>query len=360
MTVEMHVAPGVKTEPNPAIVSGHPTTTAAYDSLMVVLGLWLLVGMFADAWAHANKLVDTFFTPWHGIIYSGLAANAIAVFAVIWRNQNRGFRGWRAIPAGYEASAVGVVIFAASGVADMLWHSLLGIEFQLEAEFSPSHIGLMIGFFLLINGPFRSLWQRRRQAFRSWQRDWRDYLPLLLSVTFTLGFLWLTFVPFHPFYTVWLSAPEVDQVGKNNAVLLGMSSIVINVAIWMSLLLISLRRFQLLPGTVTFVLAFNALGICAFTSNWQFFPGAVVTGLLADVFLWKLRPSVRNLTAYRLFAALVPFVFYALYVFEVGLSTGIAWSLPFVGGVFIIPGTVGLLISYLIVPAKAAVIAFPE
>jgi hypothetical protein len=128
----------------------------------------------------------------------------------------------------------------------------------------------------------------------------------------------------------------------------------------MSLLLFALRRFRLLPGTATFLLAFNALAICVFTSNWQFFPGAIVAGLFADALIWKLNPSVKNLAAYRLFAGLVPLVFYALYVIEVGLSTRIAWSLPFVGGVFAVPSMVGLMISYLIVPAKAAIIAFPD
>jgi len=355
MTAKAQIAAATEHAPDKTLINGHPASTPVYDGLMIVLALWLLVGMFADAWAHANGLVETFFTPWHGIIYSGLVANALGVFSAIWRNQRRGFHGWNAIPAGYEPSAVGVIVFAVAGVADLIWHNALGVEVQLEAAFSPPHMGLMAGFVLLMSGPFRSVWLRRQQPFSNWQSDWRDYLPMTLSLTFLMFFFWIVFVPFHPFYESWLSAPEVGEVGRDNSVLLGMSTIIINAAITMSLLLIALRRFHLLPGTVTFIFTFNVLGICAFTGNWQFFPGAIISGLFADAFIWKLNPSLKDLAAYHLFAGLVPFVFYGLYVIEVARSTGIAWSMPFVGGVFVIPSLVGLLISYLIVPAQGAV-----
>src|SRR3546814_13041177 len=42
----------------------------------VAFGLWMVVGVFLDGWAHDNAKPDSFFTPWHGVLYSGIAASA--------------------------------------------------------------------------------------------------------------------------------------------------------------------------------------------------------------------------------------------------------------------------------------------
>jgi len=60
------------------------------------------------------------------------------------RNHASG-RPWsRALPAGYGLSLLGVLIFAAGGIGDMIWHVLFGIEADVEALLSPTH--LLLGF----------------------------------------------------------------------------------------------------------------------------------------------------------------------------------------------------------------------
>src|SRR5579863_6216254 len=76
-----------------------------FDRLMALLVCWFLGGLFIDGWAHNHGFVDkTFFTPWHAILYSGYAANAIALVIVIARNHARGYSWREAIPGGYELS----------------------------------------------------------------------------------------------------------------------------------------------------------------------------------------------------------------------------------------------------------------
>src|SRR5207247_5824305 len=89
-----------------------------------------------------------FFTPRHALLYSGFAAAAVALgartllnlraadarsspVALAVRSVRDGLREPRwpaALPAGYELSALGVVIFGVSGVADLTWHVIFGIE----------------------------------------------------------------------------------------------------------------------------------------------------------------------------------------------------------------------------------------
>src|SRR3546814_9388797 len=48
----------------------------------VAFGLWMVVGLFLDGWAHDNAKPESFFTPWHGVLYSGFAASAAAAVLV--------------------------------------------------------------------------------------------------------------------------------------------------------------------------------------------------------------------------------------------------------------------------------------
>jgi hypothetical protein len=48
--------------------------------------------------------------------------------------------------------------FAAFGLADMMWHTILGIETSIDIFFSPSHLGLVVTMMLIITTPLRSAW----------------------------------------------------------------------------------------------------------------------------------------------------------------------------------------------------------
>ena len=49
-------------------------TTPRQDAITLALGAWLVLGVFADGWAHFSvPSLESFFTPWHGALYSGLA-----------------------------------------------------------------------------------------------------------------------------------------------------------------------------------------------------------------------------------------------------------------------------------------------
>lgn len=127
------------------------------DLVTELLGLWLLLAVFLDGWAHLNvPSLETFFTPWHAALYSGMVATAAWTAVVICRNRAPGQPLWRAAPPGYRGTAVGVVLFATAGGLDLLWHELLGIEISLDALVSPTHLLLGFSLFLILGTAVRS------------------------------------------------------------------------------------------------------------------------------------------------------------------------------------------------------------
>src|SRR6266536_6535639 len=81
----------------------------AEDLVTLVLTAWLIGGLFLDGWAHNTRpQLETFFTPWHAVFYSGFAAIAAWICWSVWSR--------RGVPAGYGPALVGVAIFLLSGV----------------------------------------------------------------------------------------------------------------------------------------------------------------------------------------------------------------------------------------------------
>ena len=89
----------------------------------------------------------------------GFAATGAWTFLIAFRRRHLAPEWWRdGWPAGYRLGAVGVVIFLLSGGADMVWHTIFGIEANLAAGLSPSHLSLAVGASLLLTSPLRSWW----------------------------------------------------------------------------------------------------------------------------------------------------------------------------------------------------------
>jgi len=195
------------TPPKPDPIA--PEASPRFDALMALLGLWFVVGMFVDAWAHHHTLPETFWTPWHGLLYSGFLALAIALLVALQRGRRAG-RPWReALPRGYLPSLAGAAVFALGGVGDAVWHTVFGIEANVDAVFSPSHLTLAIGAMLLLTGPLRAAWRRGgslREA--GWGRAW----PAVLSLGYALLLIHF-FIQFaHPYVDVWPAVrPSQDR-----------------------------------------------------------------------------------------------------------------------------------------------------
>ncbi|MGZ3602692.1 MAG: hypothetical protein ACXVDF_22480, partial [Ktedonobacterales bacterium] len=54
--------------------AARPLGGVGFDWVMAAIFSWPLIGAYSDAWAHNHLPIDNFFTPWHGILYSGFLA----------------------------------------------------------------------------------------------------------------------------------------------------------------------------------------------------------------------------------------------------------------------------------------------
>ena len=166
------------------------TTTLRQDLMTVLVGTWLMFGLFLDGYAHANILsgTESFFTPWHAVFYSGFAATAGWILYLVARGVRSGIPAAKAIPRGYGWATIGIVIFAVGGIGDGAWHTLFGVETGMDALFSPTHLLLFAGLFLIITAPLKAAWARPDDGTIRWGR----FFPAWLSITLAsalMGFL---------------------------------------------------------------------------------------------------------------------------------------------------------------------------
>jgi hypothetical protein len=298
--------------------------------------------LFADGWAHAHLHVETFFTPWHAILYSGLLANAAFWTWKLIRARRQG-RDWRAAaPAGYGLALLGVLLSGLSGLADMTWHLIFGIEASVSAAFSPPHLGIMIGTGLIVSGPFIAVWKRAATP-----AEWSEWLPILLSLALTLSLVTFITQYSNPLVVTLASRRPLRETHEA----LGAVGILLHAMILMGGILIAITRWRVPPGSLTLVLTVNVVGMSLMRSHFFLIPAIVLAAVGADLLLWKLRPAPSRPPQFHLFAFLVPVLYFYVYFAAVGIVQGITWPIPLWTGSALMAGIFSALLSYLILPA---------
>ncbi len=328
--------------------SGVPLVTdRAVDRVFVVLAGWLMTGVFLDAWAHISGLPDSFWTPWHGVLYSGLlACGASLVLArMAERTAERPILG-----AGYELSLVGVAVAGFGGIADAIWHTLFGIEFDIEAAVSPSHLVVAGGIFLVVTGPARAAWANRGFG-----------LPAALSLLYGLSILAVILDYADPFTRVFGASPGAPthallQIEQSPALF----AFLLYALLLSGVIQVALARIAVAPGYIALVVGGNALAMVLVNSPLlgahlgAFVVVALVGGVLAAVAAAWLDPTPARPAAFRAFAFLVPTLLYAAYAVSVVIGPGTSWSPTFWSGLIVSGGLAGLLLSTLVLARPRA------
>jgi hypothetical protein len=472
---------------------------------------------------------NTFFTPWHAVLYAGLAVSALFLTGTLILNRRKGYAWREALPAGYGYSLLGGIVFGVGGVLDMIWHILLGFEVNVEALLSPTHIMLALGGVLIVTGPLRAAWLRfpKAQATRK-----SFLLPAVLSVAYLLSVFGFFTEYAHPQVNTWAAkdahtqaslpsdiylmnadgsnqtrlisssldhtdiaishdgrkiafaagqgnnsqiySANIDGSGQlrltNNAfsewgptwspdnskivftsnrqgdtnllyimnadgsnqrslsstsamkavwssdgtkisfvsdrdgnaevyimnvdgshqvnisnnpglengnggivwtpdgskilyvaqahqvvdsytsTAIGVASILLQAAILMGLALLLLRRWSLPLGSFTLILSISSALISVFNDQYILIPAAIGAGILIDLVVWRLRPTLERSFKFRIVAFVIPVIFYSLYFLTLFLTKGIDWSIHLWMGSIVLSGVVGLLLSYLVLP----------
>jgi hypothetical protein len=328
----------------------------------VLLGLWTLVGLMLDAWAHNNiPELETFFTPWHAVFYSGAIATSAWILWMVWRNRATHGLGAAAVPVGYGLAVVGLPMFALAALGDFAWHTVFGIEQDLKILFSPTHLLLATSLILIVTAPLRSVQSDPDLPARP---SLGRILPAILSVALTATGVML-FLQYAN-ALVWnswdvqfaLSNPMNGTVPANwpNPARLVSSIAVTNVVMVVPLLLLAARR-QAPPGTATILYATLAGLAAAITEarSPATLIAVLVAGVAVDVLLWRLRPEPARRPAYLLFAGLAPLVTWVCYIAAAAIAAG---GLPSIveywTGVPVVAALIGVMIGVVCLPARSA------
>ncbi|HEY6958318.1 MAG TPA: hypothetical protein VI814_05810 [Candidatus Limnocylindria bacterium] len=320
-----------------------PRLGVRYDAIVVATSLWMGAGLYWDGWAHGYRLPDSFWTIWHAAFYSGFAACAVAVLAPVVMAKPRS-ASWRAaIPAGYGYAVAGVLVFAAGGIFDAVWHTLFGIEFSTDALLSPSHLLLGTGASLIVSAPFVAARRRART-------DLAGQLPAVLSLTLLLGVF--------TFFTLF-AGPYSAVIGggdrpSDTTLIRSMLGVYLFSALITGCALVALRRAALPPGALTIVVGLNGVamilmrGHATLATQLTFSLVAIAAGAVGDVLVWRLRlrPSLDRTVALRIFSFAFPAAYWALYLMVVALGVGTRWTVHELAGIVFVSGAIGLLTSF--------------
>ncbi|MDQ3217654.1 MAG: hypothetical protein ACR2I4_09200 [Actinomycetota bacterium] len=337
----------------PREVGARPQLSSREHLITVLLAAWMTAGIFIDGWAHINLTrLETFFTPWHAVFYSGFLATAgwVSYEALRFQPRPRAFDR-AAVPAGYLVGLLGILLFGLGGVADMLWHVIFGIEVGIDALLSPSHIVLFMGGLLIGSSPLRALWHAHGPP--------SSYAPILGSLTLTTAGLAFFFLYLSPFTDLTPTTSFVEWAKRAPAELgyadinlsLGVAGFLLSTVILVTPLLLALLRFRLPFGSATLIFTTVAFGLIAMHEFQPAAPllGAFIGGLLSDVTLAKLRPSPERPAALCAAGALLPALLWASHFGVLAVGYGIGWPAELWTGVIVLSSLMGLLIAFLLV-----------
>lgn len=321
-------------------------TSPRDDLITVLLGTWLTIGGFVDGFAHRNlDTPETFFTPWHGILYSGFAAvSAWVVFLMIKRRQSTTSLR-ESIPAGYGTTVGGIVVFMAGGIGDGLWHTFFGIEVSIDALLSPTHLMLLVGALLILSGPFRSRWQDPHQPTRV-----DGLLPPLLAVTMGAAEVGFFFQYVDGLSNRFMQVPYSPGPEEGYFELVaGLSSILITTVILVGALLLLMKRWRLPPGSA--LLVFTIYGALMEVLEGYQFPediiAPVLAGIAAEGIIAWLETGERGLAGVRVIAFLVPVTLWVARFVVFEQFSDIAWPTSVWTGAIVLAGLTGVGLSLL-------------
>ena len=304
----------------------------------MLLSVWMVGGVFVDGWAHINlpSTKETFFTPWHAVLYSGFFAVAAWMFLPVVRGTPRGWLG--RIHAGYGLAFVGLIVFAAGGAGDALWHTLFGIEVGIDALLSPTHILLLAGGLLVLTSPVRAAWHAIDEPAPSFAA----MLPALLSITLTaalvaffFAYAWGAFdtSPAAPVPPAALNENAPGHLEAERAIAYGLLSRLVTTVVLLGPLLYLTRRWRLPAGA--FTLVFGSVSVLTFAlgeAPVELLAAPLVAGVTADVGLWRLASRSAGTWAVRGLAAGAALVLWAVHFAALAAAEGLGWTPELWGG----------------------------
>jgi hypothetical protein len=150
----------------------------------VSLSMW---GASWDITSHLLRTPETFFTPSHTVLYSGVGISLIsAILSLILIGTKKEFRK-KSFVFGSKIIIIGSIIQIVAGPGDFYWHEMFGIDGLL----SPTHLALALGIIMASIGATVGF---GRIYFEMDKKS--NFLKIILPVSFGIfwfSLMWLIF-----------------------------------------------------------------------------------------------------------------------------------------------------------------------
>ncbi len=317
-----------------------------------LLGVLFTLGSHVDGWAHTHLTLgeEGFFTPWHGILYTGWLGTGAWIYL------------HRHLP-GYRLGLIGAIGFGVGGIFDLAWHTAFGIEVDMEALISPPHLLLVTMHLLMISTPLRAAWSSAMPR----RVGWREFMPVALSLISCVAlvtFITPYAVPFNDYLpsVLFSEGTFAAETRFRLAQEGGMLTFFASVLIFVTPLLAVLKRWHPPFGTATLVIGLSAVGSMVVDPLLLGAPilalSGIAAGLFADILIAELDPGPERRKPLLAFGALVPLPLVALSLLAVEVEWGLGWGVNFVTGSMVIASSIGFGLALMVsAPERREVIA---
>lgn len=317
---------------------------------MAIAGFYAIAGLYDDLGWHLRHSVDTFWTPQHAVLYSGL----LLLFGIVVVGALRGRRA-------DTISLWGLALFFIGGLADSIKHTHVGFEPDYDALVNPAHLTIGIGILLAVCSALRSaLVAPRPQTLAG-------VMPAVISTAGVLELVhWMT----NPFFhvdmvrgmqtivpreltpdAITLKTLHLYQQGAGFLAVILQSVLLGGAAIYLA------RNFRLPFGSLTALFVLGN-GLIAITNSLSWgeagavYAASIVAGIAGDLFLRDRDALLRSRLRFGAFAFFVPATYHATLVIVTALFLGGIWWDPSIAA--------GIVLDSGIFGAFLGIVAFPS
>ncbi len=326
---------------------------------LVAAATVLVAGVFIDGNAHSTlDEIESFFTVPHAIVFAGYLACAAVVVQAI-RHRLDGTTGlWGAVPDGWIGAVWGLGLFGAGFVGDGIWHTVFGIEADIDALLSPTHLLMLAGGLAVFAAPVLSQWHDPTSG-----ATWRSLAPTVASITLIVSSISFFLVWTWPLATGVVTDGFLDYASDNLAVrddlidfgqITGLAGYAIFGVVLVAPLLLLAKRWLLPPGAIAVIVVVPWLAmVFAFdTPSATARLSSVVAGAAVAEWmsarLWRDRHPER----WRIIAPALVATAWTTDMVVLAFRWGIGWEAEFVGGAIVLSALMVFGIALLAFPPR--------
>ena len=310
-------------------LSPTPITNQIHRRILIFTMIWFFSGAWIDSSAHIYLIddIETFFTPWHGVLYSGYIFSVLVVMFI--KNTMKDYK--------FDIGVLGAVVFGIGGASDAIWHTLLGIETGVEPLITPSHLMLFLGAFLMLDYIFTS-------------RPLKETLDnaSIFSAATSYGLVLFITLFINPFLNIWTFIQRNDELAAGSVILQAMLA---------SFIFIYIIRFKVSPKQMSsiYLIAFIYISINTSLGELDRTVLICISGLIMSVLIYQITKwyqTTNNDRKIQVSAALVAGSYGLVFVLHLLAFSGIneielSWRFYGLGGLITTPILFGYMLGNL-------------